>query len=79
MATHTEYVPRRSAEFVESSILEAVVPSDSTIDIEDEIDSWDGLHEEESSSILPSLTQRQVLLFGKCTPLVRHLQPLTHT
>jgi hypothetical protein len=65
MPAHVEAAPRRSAEFVESSVLEAVVPSDSVIDIEDEIASWDGTHEDESSSILPALTQRQVLLFGK--------------
>jgi hypothetical protein len=65
MPPHLEAAPRRSAEFVESSVLEAVVPSDSIIDIEDEITSWDGTHEDEGSSVLPSLTQRQVLLFGK--------------
>jgi hypothetical protein len=65
MPAHLEPAPRRSAEFVESSVLEAVVPSDSIIDIEEEITSWDGNHEDEGSSILPSLTQRQVLLFGK--------------
>jgi hypothetical protein len=70
MSTHTEYLPRRSAEFVESSILEAVVPSDSNIDIEDEISSWDGLHDDEGSSVLPSLAQRQALLFGMCTSFI---------
>lgn len=64
MASRTEHQPRQSAEFVESSILEAVVPSDSVIDIEDEITSWDGSHEEEGGSILPTIAQRQVLLFG---------------
>jgi len=70
MPTHFEPTPRRSAEFVESSVLEAVVPSDSIFDIEDEITSWDGTHEDEGSSILPSLTQRQVLLFGKLIRVV---------
>lgn len=60
-----EAQPRGSAEFVESSVLEAVVPSDSVIDIEDELSTWDGTNEDENSSILPALSQRQVLLFGK--------------
>lgn len=61
----TESQPRGSAEFVESSVLEAVVPSDSFIDLEEEISSWDGSVEEENSPILPFLSQRQVLLFGR--------------
>ena len=60
-----EAQPRGSAEFVESSILAAVVPADSLIDLEDELDSWDGGVEDEDSEILPSIPQRQVLLFGK--------------
>ncbi|KAJ4354669.1 uncharacterized protein N0V89_006406 [Didymosphaeria variabile] len=62
MAALTEAQPRGSAEFVESSILEAVVPSDSDFDVEDEITSWDGSNEEENGSVLPFLSQRQVLL-----------------
>ncbi|KAF2691326.1 hypothetical protein K458DRAFT_426663 [Lentithecium fluviatile CBS 122367] len=69
MATLAEDQPRKSAEFVESSVLEAVVPSDSVTDIEDEISSWDGTHDDESGSILPSLTQRQVLLFDELVPV----------
>lgn len=65
MATLAEAQPRGSAEFVESSILEAVIPSDSQFDIEAEISSWDGSNAEESGSVLPFLAQRQVLLFGK--------------
>lgn len=64
-ASPTEGQPRRSAEFVESSVLEAVVPADSFIDIEDELDSWDGVVEDEGSALLPFVPQRQVLLFGK--------------
>ena len=58
--------PRASAEFVESSVLEAVVPSDSVINIEDELNSWDGTREDDSDSLLPFLPQRQILLFGRC-------------
>lgn len=65
MATLPEAQPRGSAEFVESSILEAVIPSDSEFDVSDEISSWDGTSEEENASVLPFLAQRQVLLFGK--------------
>ena len=60
-----EAQPRASAEFVESSILEAVVPSDSEFDVEEELGSWDGAVDEEKSSVLPFLSQRQVLLFGQ--------------
>jgi hypothetical protein len=59
-----EMPPRASAEFVESSVLEAVIPSDTDIDIEDELSSWDGSNTDEAGSIVPFLTQRQVLLFG---------------
>lgn len=61
----TEAQPRGSAEFVQSSVLEAVVPSDSSFDIEDEISSWDGTIEDESSSILPFISQRRALLFDE--------------
>ncbi|KAF2637082.1 hypothetical protein P280DRAFT_458864 [Massarina eburnea CBS 473.64] len=56
--------PRASAEFVESSVLEAVVPTDSDIDIADALDSWDGTNDDVLGSVLPFISQRQVLLFG---------------
>lgn len=40
------------------------MPAESTIDVEDELSSWDGTSEDDSGSILPFLSQRQVLLFG---------------
>jgi len=64
MAGQLEMRPRNSAEFVESSILEAVVPSYSECDLQDEIESWDGSNEDENTSVLPFLAQRQFLLFG---------------
>lgn len=64
-STDPEERPRGSAEFVESSVLEAVVPLNSSIDIEEELKSWDGSVEDENSSIIPFLSQRQFLLFGK--------------
>jgi hypothetical protein len=67
----SEAQPRRSTEFVESSVLEAIVPADFTIDIEDELESWDGSIEDANSSILPCISQRQVLLFGKLREFTR--------
>jgi len=57
--------PRASAEFVESSILEALVPSHSSIDLEDELESWDGSSEAGNGSVFPFIVQRQFLLFGE--------------
>ncbi|PSN72985.1 hypothetical protein BS50DRAFT_513935 [Corynespora cassiicola Philippines] len=64
-ASPAEGQPRSSAEFVESSVLEAVVPINSFIDIKDEVSSWDGSSDEDSQSIIPFLSQRQVLLFDE--------------
>ena len=57
--------PRGSAEFVESSVLEAIVPAASSISIEDLLQSWDGSMDDENASILPFISQRQFLLFGE--------------
>ncbi|KAI4675886.1 uncharacterized protein J4E84_009861 [Alternaria hordeiaustralica] len=59
-----EVMPRRSLEFAESSVLEAVVPASSDIDIKSEIDSWDGAADD-NGSILPFLAQRNVLLLDE--------------
>lgn len=63
-SVESEERPRRSAEFVESSVLEAVVPLASSIDIEDLLQSWDGSVESENSPVLPFIPQRPFLLFG---------------
>jgi hypothetical protein len=55
---------RSSAEFVESSALEAIVPATSDVNVEDELQSWDGAVEDEAGSVLPFLSQRTVLLLG---------------
>jgi len=60
-----ELQSRTSAEFVESSVLESIVPSRPDIDIEEELRSWNGAIEDETGSILPFLSQRTVLLLGK--------------
>lgn len=65
-AAGIEAQSRGSAEFAESSVLEAIVPSDLSLDIQQELNSWDGaVAEHESGSILPFLPQREVVLLGK--------------
>ena len=64
MAASTESQPRSSTEFVESSVLEAVIPLSSDIDLEEDLSSWDGTADGEDSSVLPFLSQRNVLLLG---------------
>ncbi|RYN38835.1 hypothetical protein AA0119_g8290 [Alternaria tenuissima] len=64
MAEAEEASPRRSLEFAESSVLEAIVPASSDVDIKNEIDSWDGAPDD-NGSILPFLAQRHVLLLDE--------------
>ncbi|KAH8727474.1 TRAPP trafficking subunit Trs65-domain-containing protein [Phaeosphaeriaceae sp. PMI808] len=61
--------PRKSAEFVESSVLEAIVPASSHVDLKDELQSWDGVNEDETGSILPFIAQRNVLLLDELLPV----------
>lgn len=73
MAADTaEAQPRTSLDFVESSVLEAIVPAKSKINIKDAIESWDGAADD-NGSILPFLAQRQVLLLGMCSASHQHL------
>jgi hypothetical protein len=72
MADAEEVGSRRSLEFAESSVLEAIVPANSDIDIKNEIDSWDGAADD-NGSILPFLAQRHVLLLGT-SQITRHSQ-----
>lgn len=79
MAADTaEAQPRQSLEFVESSVLEAVVPAKSEIDIKTAIESWDGAGHDDDGSILPFLEQRQVLLLGMSRQLTIQYMSLTH-
>lgn len=55
---------RTSTDFVESSVLEALVPSRSGYDIEKELDAWNGVVEDESGSVLPFVPQRTLLFLG---------------
>lgn len=57
--------PRGSAEFVESSVLEALVPDSSVPNLKEELESWDGKVDGDSNSIVPFLSQRHFLLFGE--------------
>jgi hypothetical protein len=69
---------RTSAEFVESSVLEAVVPASSSIDLRAELEAWDGEIEDEAGSILPFLSQRTVLLLGTEPRFCRMARRLTY-
>lgn len=60
----SEEEPRASLDFAESSILEAIAPAASNVDIEEAFNSWDGTVEDEGVSIWPFVKQRHVLLFG---------------
>lgn len=74
-----ETQPRGSLDFVESSVLEAVVPANSDIDIKDEFSSWSGALEDEGGSLLPFLTQRHIILLGE-KPFLQDLSTsLTYT
>jgi hypothetical protein len=59
-----ELQPRGSIEFAEHSVLEAIIPASSDIDIEHELNTWEGATGDGSGSILPSIPQRNVLLLG---------------
>lgn len=63
-ATEPGSPSRSSAEFVESSVLEAIVPAASSISVESLLQSWNGSKGDEDASILPFISQRQFLLFG---------------
>jgi hypothetical protein len=65
MMSEQEDPIRTSGEFVEGAILEAVIPSATSIDLEEQVRSWDGQEDEKNQSIAPFLEQRQFLLLGK--------------
>lgn len=70
--------PRASLDFAESSVLEAIAPTASNVDLEDAFNSWDGTVGDEGASILPFIKQRHVLLFGRCSTCSPWNRPLTH-
>lgn len=54
-----------SGDFSDSSLVETVAPAASSIDLQKSLDSWDGVINESSTSILPFLSQRQFLFFDE--------------
>lgn len=68
-ATEPGSPSRSSAEFVESSVLEAIVPAASSISVESLLQSWNGSKGDEDASILPFISQRQFLLFDELIPI----------
>ena len=74
-----EEEPRQSLDFAESSVLEAIVPATSNVDLEDAFNSWDGHVEDAGASILPFVKQRHVLLFGMCSVACEPSKTLTYT
>jgi hypothetical protein len=59
-------------------VLEAVVPLSSDVDIKEDLSSWDGTADGESGSILPFLSQRNVLLLGMHPYIMGISMSLTH-
>ncbi len=55
---------RTSGEFVDSAVLEAVIPTSSELDLDQLFQEWDGELSNEVSSIVPFIDQRQFLLLG---------------
>ncbi|RDI85515.1 hypothetical protein Vi05172_g4503 [Venturia inaequalis] len=55
---------RTSTEFIEDTVLEAFVPSASTLDIQNLLENWNGEVPDDSSSIVPFIEQRHFLLLG---------------
>lgn len=56
---------RGSADFADSSVLEVVVPSASSADIESALEAWDGTEVSDNPSVFPFLSQRSLLFLGK--------------
>ncbi|KAF2088910.1 hypothetical protein K490DRAFT_38896 [Saccharata proteae CBS 121410] len=56
---------RTSAEFSECSLLEAVIPVSSSLDLKAALLDWDGSAEDDNPSVLPFLPQRQILFFDE--------------
>ncbi|KAJ4380851.1 hypothetical protein N0V86_004213 [Didymella sp. IMI 355093] len=65
----SEEEPRASLDFAEASVLEAIAPQASTVDLEEAFNSWDGIVEDGGASILPFVKQRHVLLFDELLPV----------
>ena len=56
---------RGSAEFVESAVLETLVPESTDVDIEHELSELDKLEDDGDASPLSRIAQRRLLYFGE--------------
>lgn len=56
---------RGSVDFVQSSIIEAIVPSDPTVNLDTLLREWDGQEDEHEDSLFPFVEQRHFVLLGK--------------
>lgn len=50
--------------FVDSALVEVVVPSTTNVALQDLFEAWDGDIPEDSTSMVPFIDQRQFLLLG---------------
>jgi hypothetical protein len=57
--------PRGSVDFVESSILDTIIPSSTRVNIEEAVRGSVERLDEGTASPLASITQRQILFFGR--------------
>ncbi|KAI9816401.1 MAG: hypothetical protein M1832_005068 [Thelocarpon impressellum] len=64
-ADSEESVPRNSAEFVETAVLETLVPHASNIDIENELSNDETLEDDDDASPLSNIPQRRLLYFDE--------------
>ena len=68
---------RRSTEFVQTSILEATVPSNENVDLEAQFQAWNKQGAQSDDTLFPFLDQRHFLFLGKfghfCSWLVSYL------
>jgi hypothetical protein len=74
-----ERISRSSAEFVQSSILETIVPSNENVNIETAFQAWDRQIDQNDESLLPFIEQRHFLLLGTSLAVHDVNQHLTHS
>lgn len=64
-----DYQTRGSVDFVETSILDTIIPSSTTVNIEEALRGSVERLDEGIASPLASITQRQILFFGRSSAL----------
>lgn len=65
MASVNDGSGRTSSEFAQSSVLEAIVPSNEDIEFESLFRAWDKEGEGSDETLLPFVEQRHFLLLGR--------------